>query len=552
LRQNPAIRKPGYRIGEIRLVAVILSVLVITVVPGAANFQPNPGPPVFLLEIPTFGIKPTDHAELTIPSTNVAELLIHLMRPVADNIDYGQIYPYVNGEAAGTVAEFTANERGKVIRVQLKSHPDIRLVAGRNTIEIRAQNRRGRVFYASFVLRTVTDNRNQDLAYSVTTGSNASQPVPPELVLLEPERAIERRGQRPTRIRVAGVATAATSVAQVTINGEPIPLKRGNQGSIRSLGLAYEEKRVTFDSFYTLAPDTAELVVEAVDATGNKTRLTVPVRTAGPSSASLFQGRKYALIIGISRFQSGDERLPNLAFADVDARSIYHFLQSPAGGRFTSENLLLLTNEQATIARLREALTSFVIKPGPDDLLLVFLASHGGPDPFAQQNLYFLAHDTEIGKMAETGLAMKDLQSLIQQNVRAKRVVLLIDTCHSAGLTESPRDLTRGLGNNLVNQYAERFLYAEEGRAVITSSDVNETAAEGSRWGGGHGVFTYWLLEGLQGQADANGDQLVTVGELFRFVRQRVRLDTQFRQNPRILATTNENLALAASARGAR
>jgi len=198
-------------------------------------------------------------------------------------------------------------------------------------------------------------------------------------------------------------------------------------------------------------------------------------------------------------------------------------------------------------------LTSFVIKPGPDDLLLIFLASHGSPDPFAQQNLYFLAHDTEIGKMAETALAMKDFQSLIQQNVRAKRLILLIDTCHSAGLTESPRDIARGLGNNLVNLYAERFLYAEEGRAVITSSDVNETAAEGSRWGGGHGVFTYWLLEGLRGQADANGDQLVTVGELFRFVRQRVRLDTQFRQNPRILATTNENLALAtASAKGSR
>jgi hypothetical protein len=545
--------RPPPGMSRIRLVAVTLSVLIMTLAPGAPSLQSNPVSTVFLLEIPNCGIAPTDRAELAIPSANVEDVLIHLMQPVADSIDYGQIYPYVNGEAAATVAEFTAGEHGKLIRVFLKRRPDIRLVSGRNTIEIRAQNRRGRVFYASFVLRTVTENRNQDLAYSVTTGNSPSQPVPPELVLLEPERAVELRGSRPARIRVAGVATAANSVAEVTINGEAVPLKRGNQVALRSLGIAYEDKRAVFDTLYTLGPGTVELVVEAVDATGNKTRLTVPVKTAEPSSVTQFQGKKYALIIGISRFQNRDERLPNLEFADVDARSIYHFLQSPSGGRFTPDNLLLLTNEQATIARVREALTSFIIKPGPDDLLLVFLASHGGPDPFAQQNLYFLAHDTDIGKMPETGLAMKDFRSLIQQNVRAKRLILLIDTCHSAGLTESPRAIGRGLTNNLVNQYAERFLYAEEGRAVITSSDVNETAAEGSRWGGGHGVFTYWLLEGLGGQADANGDQLVTVGELFRFVRQRVRLDTQFRQNPRILATTNENLALAAaSARGAR
>jgi len=545
--------RPTNGISRIRFLAVILLVLVMTLAPGTAKPQSNPESAIFLLEIPGFGIAPTDRAELAIPSNNVAEILIHIMRPASDNIDYGQIYPYINGEAAATVAEFTANERGKLIRVPLRYRPDIRLVSGRNTIEIRAQNRRGRVFYSSFVLRTVTENRNQELAYSVTTGNNASQAVPPELVLLEPERAVELRGPLPARLRVAGIATAANSVAQVTINSQTVPLKRGNQVTMRNLGIAYEENRAAFDVFYMLAPGTAELVVEAIDATGNKTRLTVPVRTTEPSSAIQFHGKKYALIVGISRFRSRDERLPNLEFADIDAQSIYQFLQSPSGGRFTPDNLLLLTNEQATISRIREALTSFVIKPGPDDLLLIFLASHGSPDPFAQQNLYFLAHDTEIGKMAETALAMKDFQSLIQQNVRAKRLILLIDTCHSAGLTESPRDIARGLGNNLVNLYAERFLYAEEGRAVITSSDVNETAAEGSRWGGGHGVFTYWLLEGLRGQADANGDQLVTVGELFRFVRQRVRLDTQFRQNPRILATTNENLALAtASAKGSR
>lgn len=63
----------------------------------------------------------------------------------------------------------------------------------------------------------------------------------------------------------------------------------------------------------------------------------------------------------------------------------------------------------------------------------------------------------------------------------------------------------------------------------------------------GRGAFTYYVLEGLKGSADANRDHLVTIGELFRYVRQKVRLDTQFQQNPRMLIGDNENLALAAA-----
>ena len=104
---------------------------------------------------------------------------------------------------------------------------------------------------------------------------------------------------------------------------------------------------------------------------------------------------------------------------------------------------------------------------------------------------------------------------------------------------------TRDLPNNLANQYLEQLLYQQEGRAVITSSDVNEKSHESKKWGNGHGVFTYYVLEGLKGRADSNRDRFVSVGELFRYVRQQVRLDTNFVQNPRMLTGANENLALS-------
>ena len=150
--------------------------------------------------------------------------------------------------------------------------------------------------------------------------------------------------------------------------------------------------------------------------------------------------------------------------------------------------------------------------------------------------------------MADTAFAMKDFKRLLENNVRARRMILFVDTCHSAGLIVPPGESTRGLRINLVSQYAEKMLYVQEGNALITSSDVGEASQEGPRWGGGHGVFTHFLLQGMGGMADTDSDQVVTVGELFRYVSQKVRAATEYSQHPRIQAGANEDLALAAVA----
>lgn len=78
-------------------------------------------------------------------------------------------------------------------------------------------------------------------------------------------------------------------------------------------------------------------------------------------------------------------------------------------------------------------------------------------------------------------------------------------------------------------------------RAIYISS-----ACEGDcDWGGGHGVFTWSVLQGLNGGADRNGDKVITTGELFDFVSEKVRQETQGRQNPRALPGTNRNFPLA-------
>jgi uncharacterized caspase-like protein len=206
-----------------------------------------------------------------------------------------------------------------------------------------------------------------------------------------------------------------------------------------------------------------------------------------------------------------------------------------------------MENEAATADLVRAALVGFLSKAGPNDLVLIYIASHGSPDPFDPRKLYFILHDTKVADMGRTALGMPEVQELLDHVVRAKRVVVFIDACHSAGISGMKLITGRQLAhqeNNIINLYAAK-LYTEVGRAVLTSSDVNEISEEGANWGGGHGVFTWALLEGLRGAADANRDYVVTAGELFDHVSNRVRRETNSRQNPRALSGTSKDFPLA-------
>ena len=57
----------------------------------------------------------------------------------------------------------------------------------------------------------------------------------------------------------------------------------------------------------------------------------------------------------------------------------------------------------------------------------------------------------------------------------------------------------------IINKYFEELAKSQEGTALITSAEANEVAFEDKKWGGGHGVFTHYLLEGLRGKADGYG-----------------------------------------------
>lgn len=505
----------------------------------------------FALELPDIGGPRITAPEAAIPTTEIHSIRLLVKKPFADSINYGKIYTSINGESAGTIQNINAGRDGYIVTCNIDRKPHLfALRPGKNVIEISATDRNNRSYYASYVLLTggknAIDSSTQSATIETIPLTDGSDRQPPTVNLIEPKGAVRSMGSGAT-VRVYGVVTDNSgSVASVTVNGQSAPLApaTGTRGLFVRPASSSPSGEAAFDRVVSIAANQSWITVEAKDQAGNVTRVLIPVRKREAPISSGFSGRKFALVVGVSRYKYQDGGLNNLVYADADARAIRDFLQRRDGGGFSASDILYLENEQATIDAVRGGLRSFLPKAGANDLLFIFIAGHGAPDPYAPQKLYFLMNDTKVADMANTALPMEELREMLDHNVRAERVVVFVDTCHSAGLSGEKLVQTRGLENNLTNLYAQR-LYKETGRAILTSSDVNEVSEESKDWGGGHGIFTLALLEGVRGEADSNSDRLVTAGELFNYVRDRVRVETAFRQNPRAQAGLSADLTLA-------
>lgn len=234
--------------------------------------------------------------------------------------------------------------------------------------------------------------------------------------------------------------------------------------------------------------------------------------------------KRWAVVIGVGEYESED--IPDLEFASADARAMRDFLESDAAGPF--DEVLYLENERATAAAMRHALFVFLQQADWDDLVVIYFAGHGAPDPGRPDNLYLLPSDADLNELASTGFPMWDVKTALRRHISSDRVLVIADACHSAGAADGDT-VGGGESNAIAGSFAE--LFTPSRRLMITAADINEFAQEDERWGG-NGVFTHFLLEGLRGAADLDNDGVVRFSELFDHVSRNVRQATNGQQNP--------------------
>ena len=240
-------------------------------------------------------------------------------------------------------------------------------------------------------------------------------------------------------------------------------------------------------------------------------------RPAGAPVAGVAIPRSYAVVVGISDYKNMPER--GLKFTNRDAEAIYAILISPQGGNFRAENVHKLIGADATLANLKRELEQWLPSVAKDeDRVLVYFAGHG----FVYGGKAYLApFDLSPGNIPGTGYPMETLGQVMGSRIRAKHKVMLTDACHSGAITP---DASAALNRSLLDVHQSLF--------SLTASRDRESSFESADWGGGHGIFTYYVVKGLEGEADGNADGIVTADELAEYARRNVRDATGARQNP--------------------
>lgn len=280
---------------------------------------------------------------------------------------------------------------------------------------------------------------------------------------------------------------------------------------------------------FTVYGKTGEKISRVINVTRHVLTSAASVQADRPQRAASGQAQQWAVIIGISEYQN--PTIKNLNYADRDARDFAEFLKSPAGGGYDPERMKILLNKEATLQNVKQALYNFLRQTIDKDLVIIYFAGHGAPEPANPNNNYLLTYDTDPTSLETTAFPMWDVNTALMRYIPSKRVVIFTDACHSGGISS---DLaTRGVSlteTNLINQYLSALSNSKEGTIVFTASQAGEASQELDQFG--HGVFTYFLLKGMKGEADINNDYVVTIGELMDYVEENVKRETKGNQHP--------------------
>jgi hypothetical protein len=305
----------------------------------------------------------------------------------------------------------------------------------------------------------------------------------------------------------------------IFINDEPLVTKATRDIKVVE---TKHPKRLEFAERILLQEGKNEIKIRAIDTDGLTAGKILTVRYR--------ETRKnvWAVVIGINKYQKNR----HLKYAVNDARAFYdHLIRN---NRIPKENVTLLINQEARLTRLRSILgTHLKNKAGREDMVIIYFAGHGAcekdvmsPDKDGLEK-YILPYDADPRDLYASALPMSEV-SRIFNRIRSERLIFIADACYSGASGGRTISMT-GMRANISDAFLDRIARGK-GRIILTASGANEVSGEDDKLK--HGVFTYFLLEGLRGEADTDKDGMITVDEVYRYVSREVPKATGQEQHP--------------------
>jgi hypothetical protein len=277
----------------------------------------------------------------------------------------------------------------------------------------------------------------------------------------------------------------------------------------------------------------------------------------------------YTVALGVSQY---DRPEWCLKYAAKDATDLINKIKEKAGSSYSEVKPLLLTDKEVTkesAAKIKEFLSGATI----DDTVLIFMAGHGILDD--KYDYYFGTTDIDPAKPSERGMPYEAIDTILAE-VPSLRKALLMDTCHAGELDDDEKKElatsdgkgtlpaassiaadsaikgtvamraigTRGMTVKAVegakgkSDWYEKLqdmfvdLRRGSGATVISSSQGAEYAFESSEQS--NGLFTYALMEALDGKATPNENGQITISTIGDYVKKRVQDLTKGKQNPNL------------------
>ncbi|MDH5604023.1 MAG: caspase family protein, partial [Cyclobacteriaceae bacterium] len=230
----------------------------------------------------------------------------------------------------------------------------------------------------------------------------------------------------------------------------------------------------------------------------------------------------HVLVVGINQYEKQDY---NLNYAQSDARSFMEkFMQNSRALFKEVGNKIELYDREATKENIMKAFENIVAQSDPEDMFVFYYAGHGSVDE--KTNEYYLV-PTDITQLygdseqlKNKGISATELKTMLSR-IKSTQQLILMDACHSGAAVTAFESKDEASRKKAITQLAR-----SSGVAMLTASNSLQFATEFDSLK--HGVFTYSLLEALDGAADT-GDDKVSVYELKLYMEREVpRISRQF------------------------
>ncbi len=237
------------------------------------------------------------------------------------------------------------------------------------------------------------------------------------------------------------------------------------------------------------------------------------------STVALTSGRArlWAILVGVNTYQ--DSQIPALQYSALDCCALADVLVT-ATSQFPKKQIVAHHDAGADPPTRAAVLASFaqvIQQAQPQDTVLFYFSGHGLIEPETKQAVLCLS-DTQSNQLLETGLQMPDLLEQLDQ-CESRQQVVWLDACHSGELmlpgAKSAVVNTAAETTTVLVQLLRQQAVQNKGLYALLSCDQGQRSWEFSELG--HGLFTHFLIQGLQGAA-ADQAGIISADGLYQYL----------------------------------